>query len=432
MAITDGTQFGRCGYFRFWCQKVLPAVYDDSLSYYELLCKVMKWLEDLTEVTNTQSDAIKELQELVQSFLEGEIDPYIYEKIDEWFQNNEPAIIARLDAIEADDWVTTDRIADEAVTEDKIQKGELVIFGDSWGAFGDGFEDWGTPLADMLHCNMHTFAVGGATFVNNLSNLIGTQMITALNTLTADEIANTKYVVVMGGVNDHQPNTPANYVEQVVNFLDSVSSTFPNAMVQFFQTSCAPTYAYETKWTNCIRAFWKVQYWCACTSNTSWAKGRRICFNPQGAAFYFNSMAPIASFYRSDGLHPNAYGRNAILNSLLQGFGIGNINPGFSIKSTVGDRIITWDMKPNDIDFAGSIPVGFSGTVSLNRSQSERLAAALAGKYTENVLILKKAFDGSNRDLGYIGFGMPNLFNSTNIVTLDLSHVDVSSYVAYF
>jgi hypothetical protein len=27
--------------FRFWCQKALPLVYDDSLSYYELLCKVV-------------------------------------------------------------------------------------------------------------------------------------------------------------------------------------------------------------------------------------------------------------------------------------------------------------------------------------------------------------------------------------------------------
>lgn len=32
---------------KVWCQKVLPLVYDDSLSYYELLCKVLKKLNDL-------------------------------------------------------------------------------------------------------------------------------------------------------------------------------------------------------------------------------------------------------------------------------------------------------------------------------------------------------------------------------------------------
>lgn len=35
--------------FRFWCQKVLPLVYDDSLSYYEVLCKVVDYINKLIE-----------------------------------------------------------------------------------------------------------------------------------------------------------------------------------------------------------------------------------------------------------------------------------------------------------------------------------------------------------------------------------------------
>lgn len=35
--------------FRFWCQKVLPLVYDGSLSYYELLCKVVDYLNKTME-----------------------------------------------------------------------------------------------------------------------------------------------------------------------------------------------------------------------------------------------------------------------------------------------------------------------------------------------------------------------------------------------
>ena len=37
------------GSFRFWCQKVLPAVYDDSLSYYEVLCKMKDYLNGVIE-----------------------------------------------------------------------------------------------------------------------------------------------------------------------------------------------------------------------------------------------------------------------------------------------------------------------------------------------------------------------------------------------
>lgn len=39
--------------FRYWCQKVLPAVYDDSLSYYELLCKVVDYLNKTMEDVET-------------------------------------------------------------------------------------------------------------------------------------------------------------------------------------------------------------------------------------------------------------------------------------------------------------------------------------------------------------------------------------------
>lgn len=39
----------RLSTLRFWCQKVLPLVYDDSLSYYELLNKVVKYLNSTIE-----------------------------------------------------------------------------------------------------------------------------------------------------------------------------------------------------------------------------------------------------------------------------------------------------------------------------------------------------------------------------------------------
>lgn len=43
--------------FRFWCQKVLPLVYDDSLSYYELLCKVVDFLnKTMEDVSNIDKD----------------------------------------------------------------------------------------------------------------------------------------------------------------------------------------------------------------------------------------------------------------------------------------------------------------------------------------------------------------------------------------
>lgn len=89
--------------FRFWCNKVLPAVYDDSLSYYELLCKVVKYLNDLGELVNEHSEAITELrlkcedlQQQIQDLIDGDFSDIIAEKVEEWFQENEPEIMQTL------------------------------------------------------------------------------------------------------------------------------------------------------------------------------------------------------------------------------------------------------------------------------------------------------------------------------------------------
>lgn len=42
----DQSDYKNIGQFRAWCQKVLPLVYDDSVSYYELLGKILQYLND--------------------------------------------------------------------------------------------------------------------------------------------------------------------------------------------------------------------------------------------------------------------------------------------------------------------------------------------------------------------------------------------------
>ena len=77
--------------FRFWCQKVLPLVYDDSLSYYELLCKVVDYLNNTiadvntlgTDVDNLNNAFIK-LQEYVNNYFSSlDVQEEINNKLDE-------------------------------------------------------------------------------------------------------------------------------------------------------------------------------------------------------------------------------------------------------------------------------------------------------------------------------------------------------------
>lgn len=50
---------------KFWCFKVLPLVYDDSLSYYEVLCKVVDKLNEVIASMNELEDSYKSIQQAI-------------------------------------------------------------------------------------------------------------------------------------------------------------------------------------------------------------------------------------------------------------------------------------------------------------------------------------------------------------------------------
>lgn len=79
------------GAFRFWCQKVLPLVYDDSLSYYELLNKVVDYLNNtISDVSNMEDNvsalltAYEQLQDYVNDYFDNlDVQTEINNKLDE-------------------------------------------------------------------------------------------------------------------------------------------------------------------------------------------------------------------------------------------------------------------------------------------------------------------------------------------------------------
>ena len=83
-----GDRMDNLKHFRFWCYKVLPLVYDDSLSYYEILCKVVKYINDLIdqdkvigEELDSMQKALTEVQDWIKNFdsfyLENLIKQYL-------------------------------------------------------------------------------------------------------------------------------------------------------------------------------------------------------------------------------------------------------------------------------------------------------------------------------------------------------------------
>ena len=73
--------------FRFWCQKVLPLVYDNSLSYYELLCKVVEYINDLInadKILDNELESLKNDLKEVQNWIANYNDSFAKEVLEKY------------------------------------------------------------------------------------------------------------------------------------------------------------------------------------------------------------------------------------------------------------------------------------------------------------------------------------------------------------
>lgn len=89
------SDFKQINNFWFWCQKVLPLVYDDSISYYEVLCKMSDYLNQVINNVNALPDLIDDkIKEYISS---GEIQNVLNEILQNYFPidvKNPPADLA--------------------------------------------------------------------------------------------------------------------------------------------------------------------------------------------------------------------------------------------------------------------------------------------------------------------------------------------------
>lgn len=85
MGYPSGSMPGVIAPFRFYCQTVLPAVYDDSWSYYEAVCKMVEKLNEIITQSNIQSSAVSELQEFTAS-LQKQLDEFKAHGFDDYYK----------------------------------------------------------------------------------------------------------------------------------------------------------------------------------------------------------------------------------------------------------------------------------------------------------------------------------------------------------
>lgn len=153
--------------FRHWCQKVLPLVYDDSLSYYELLCKVTNYLNEVIENSKLLGEDVSnlygayvELQEYTNEYF-GELDVQeeINVKLDNMAKSGDldAMIGATFSGIMNDLAVLDSRVTNLASLESGSTTGDAELLdsrvdykGNTWNSLGEHLRGVGSQLSSEI------------------------------------------------------------------------------------------------------------------------------------------------------------------------------------------------------------------------------------------------------------------------------------------
>lgn len=122
--------------FRFWCQTVLPAVYDDSLSYYELLNKVVAYLNEMGENVSALHTALAEYKawwdsldidvaEEVDKRISAEIGPTVERQLDKMAEDGTLSALINQDLfVSMNNRINTNTRDISALSHTSVQKNE--------------------------------------------------------------------------------------------------------------------------------------------------------------------------------------------------------------------------------------------------------------------------------------------------------------------
>ncbi len=189
-------------YLRFWCQKVLPAVYDQSLSYYEVLCKLAAFLNKMVE----------ELEKM-----QGNIDALhkAYKELQDWVNTE----IARFEAHMEKHF---EDLTQELWNKFEQYKNNTNTTLQQW------FSEYATNTTNNLNQKFNEFVTNANTRIENMFNTYTTSTNTEFNTWKND--FTTQYNAWKADVDAQITNINSNIrsLTTRVTALENMVKTYPN------------------------------------------------------------------------------------------------------------------------------------------------------------------------------------------------------------
>ena len=233
------TKYIEQGSFGFWCQSVIPLVYDESLSYYEMLCKLTMYIKNVIEnVDNIKVDitnlinAYNELQDYVDNYFKNlDIQTEINNKLDEMASdgtlneiiNNEifGELNSKIDGLDL-------KIDDLKVSFEDV-KNEVNKLNDEIQIHFIGGTNKATPLGNCMMIqgfNKNILIDFGQQ--NNCESLI--------SFLNLKQIKTIDYVIISHYHADHIGGETANgllYLLNQTNFIDNATFYLPHNLLNW-------------------------------------------------------------------------------------------------------------------------------------------------------------------------------------------------------
>lgn len=293
--------------FREWCNHtipVLPQVYGDELSYYELLNKVVEKLNamgitvnELIDYVNTYFDS-KDWQHMVNNKLDsmsadGTLDNIINQQI-----------FSELNS----------KVTDNTNSINSLKTNKKIVFiGDS---YAEGYSPDGNVIGwpTIIKNTIPTYTIygkyeGGSGVIargynGNTFEMLLTQL---ASSISSDERNSISYVVIGGGYNDYSSNDPD--IERAIAFLSKKArELFPNAFLYY----CIIGWTTDPDIRSRIRTM--------ATRITTYL-GEPIEMNVVTSTML---CLHNYNFFSSDGVHPNQAGQKNIANAILRVINGGN------------------------------------------------------------------------------------------------------------
>lgn len=377
-------------FVKFVCANV-PMVFDDSLSYYEALSALWKWMQtELTDVVNNNASVTNEYITLTL-----ELREYMKNYFDNLDVQEE--INNKLDAMVKDG--TMDTIINQEIfgeLNDKINliNSEKTVFvGDSY-ALGvnpdsDTLTPWCNVTANLMGLTSGQYnivAEAGSGFVRN--GTYGHTFLTKLQSVISSitDKNSVKNVIVCGGYND-STYTITEIKDAISSFVNYCKQQFPNATV----------------YIGCIGYRYEINDSAAATRNNIAsvvypAYSNNVSGSYSTASYvYLNGVENILktipkSYMYANNAHPNQVGQNMLGRGIYQAFKTGYVKSYSSntitITNTNANSVsATVNVKHCDNQMmitVNNIYMSFdSGTFSL-QAQSQ---LSTIGQYSSNAFI---------------------------------------------